>query len=173
MEYITLENTDLRVSRFCMGGCPLGGYGWGNVRDDELVASVGRALECGVNFFDTADTYGLGHSELMLAKGLGAHRKDVVIQSKFGVRAGDGGTYYDNSPAYIREALEKSLKRLGTDYIDIYIIHYRDGKTPIEDVVDELERLRTEGKIRYFGLSNIHEDGIGELLPYRGRFVCC
>lgn len=82
MEYITLENTDLRVSRFCMGGCPLGGYGWGNVRDDELVASVGRALECGVNFFDTADTYGLGHSELMLAKGLGAHRKDVVIQSK-------------------------------------------------------------------------------------------
>lgn len=56
MEYITLENTDLRVSRFCMGGCPLGGYGWGNVRDDELVASVGRALECGVNFFDTADT---------------------------------------------------------------------------------------------------------------------
>ena len=138
MEYITLENTDLRVSRFCMGGCPLGGYGWGNVRDDELVASVGRALECGVNFFDTADTYGLGHSELMLAKGLGAHRKDVVIQSKFGVRAGDGGTYYDNSPAYIREALEKSLKRLGTDYIDIYIIHYRDGKTPIENVVDEL-----------------------------------
>lgn len=173
MEYITLENTDLRVSRFCMGGCPLGGYGWGNVRDDELVASVGRALECGVNFFDTADTYGLGHSGLMLAKGLGAHRKDVVIQSKFGVRAGDGGTYYDNSPAYIREALEKSLKRLGTDYIDIYIIHYRDGKTPIENVVDELERLRTEGKIRYFGLSNIHEDGIGELLPYRGRFVCC
>lgn len=55
MEYITLENTDLRVSRFCMGGCPLGGYGWGNVRDDELVASVGRALECGVNFFDNTD----------------------------------------------------------------------------------------------------------------------
>lgn len=173
MEYITLNNTDLRVSRFCMGGCPMGGYGWGAVREDELLAAIHTALEQGVNFFDTADTYGLGQSELTLAKGLGSHRHEVVIESKFGVRVGKGGTVYDNSPDYIRTALEGSLRRLGTDYIDIYVIHYRDGRTPIAAVVDTLEGLKAAGKIRYYGLSNIHGDGLEELRPYAGRFVCC
>lgn len=74
MEYITLKNSDLRVSRFCMGGCPMGGYGWGNVQEGELLAAIRAALDTGVNFFDTADTYGLGQSEMTLAKGLGPHR---------------------------------------------------------------------------------------------------
>lgn len=173
MEYITLKHTNLRVSRFCMGGCPMGGYGWGNVQEEELIAAVHAALDAGVTFFDTADTYGLGQSEKTLAKGLGSHRQEVVIESKFGVRVGGGQTVYDNSPAYIRQALEASLQRLGTDYIDVYLIHYRDGKTPIGDVVATLEALKAEGKIRYYGLSNIHGDGLQELLPYRGSFACC
>ncbi len=173
MEYITLKHTNLRVSRFCMGGCPMGGYGWGNVQEEELIAAVHAALDAGVTFFDTADTYGLGQSEKTLAKGLGSHRQEVVIESKFGVRVGGGQTVYDNSPAYIRQALEASLQRLGTDYIDVYLIHYRDGKTPIGDVVATLEALKAEGKIRYYGLSNIHGDGLQELLPYRGSFTCC
>lgn len=172
-EYITLKNTDLKVSRFCMGGCPLGGYGWGKVDENELVAAVKTAVESGVNYFDTADTYGLGSSERTLAKGLGAHRHEVVIQSKFGVRAGDGVTFYDNSPEYMRKALEESLLRLNTDYIDIYVIHYRDGVTPLVEVVDSLKKLRSEGKIRYFALSNIHKDDIDELLPFKGEFVSC
>ena len=151
MEYITLQNTDLRVSRFCMGGCPMGGYGWGSVQESELLDAVHAALDAGVNFFDTADTYGLGQSERTLAKGLGSRRRDVVIESKFGVRVGGGKTIYDNSPEYIQQALEESLRRLNTDYIDVYLIHYRDGKTPIADVVGKLE----------------------ELLPYAGRFACC
>lgn len=173
MEYITLQNTDLRVSRFCMGGCPMGGYGWGSVQESELLDAIHAALDAGVNFFDTADTYGLGQSERTLAKGLGSRRGDVVIESKFGVRVGGGKTVYDNSPEYIQQALEESLRRLNTDYIDVYLIHYRDGKTPIADVVGKLEELKAAGKLRYYGLSNIHGDGLEELLPYAGRFACC
>ncbi|HIR64783.1 MAG TPA: aldo/keto reductase [Candidatus Faecousia faecigallinarum] len=173
MEYITLKNSNLQVSRLCMGGCPMGGYGWGKVEEKELLAAIGSAMEHGVNFFDTADTYGLGQSERTLAKGLGPHRKDVVIETKFGVRAGGGKTVYDNSPAYIQTALEASLRRLNTDYIDIYLIHYRDGKTPIAEVTGKLEQLKAQGKIRYYGLSNIHADGLAEMLPYAGKFVCC
>lgn len=173
MEYITLQNTDLRVSRFCVGGCPMGGYGWGSVQESELLDAIHAALDAGVNFFDTADTYGLGQSERTLAKGLRSRRRDVVIESKFGVRVGGGKTVYDNSPEYIQQALEESLRRLNTDYIDVYLIHYRDGKTPIADVVGKLEELKAAGKLRYYGLSNIHGDGLEELLPYAGRFACC
>ena len=171
MEYITLKNSDLTVSRLCMGGCPMGGYGWGAVQETELIDAVHTALDQGVTFFDTADTYGLGQSELTLGKALGERRKDVVVASKFGVRAGRGKTVYDNSPEWIREALEGSLKRLGTDYIDLYQVHYRDGKTPISAVVETLEELKQKGDIRYYGLSNIHREDIAELEPYAGRFT--
>lgn len=173
MEYVNLKNSDLQVSRICMGGCPMGGYGWGDVQEQELLDAIHTAVDNGINFFDTADTYGLGQSEKTLAKGLGARRKDVVIESKFGVRTGGGKTVYDNSPAYIREALEGTLSRLNTDYVDIYTIHYRDAQTPMEDVVETLLKFREEGKVRYFGLSNIHEDGWEEMLPYKNLFVNC
>lgn len=170
MEYITLKNSDLKVSRLCMGGCPMGGYGWGETNEQNFLTAIDTAVANGVNYFDTADTYGLGQSEITLAKGLGNRRKDVVIQSKFGVRILDGKTVYDNSPEYMREALEKSLSRLNTDYVDIYVIHYRDN-TPIEEVVDGLKTLQKEGKVRYFGLSNIQKEKMDELLPYKNLFV--
>lgn len=171
MEYITLKNSNLTVSRLCMGGCPMGGYGWGEVLESELVEAVHMALDLGITFFDTADTYGLGQSEITLGKALGTQRKNVIVASKFGVRAGNGATFYDNSPAWIRQALEASLRRLGTDYIDLYQIHYRDGVTPISDVVDTLEEMRQKGWIRYYGLSNIYRNDIPELLPFTGQFV--
>ena len=177
MEYITLKNSDLRVSRLCMGGCPMGGYGWGETSEQEFIDAIHTGLDHGLNFFDTSDTYGLGHSEEVLAKGLGSRRHEAVIQSKFGVRVMQDmigrRTIYDNSPDYIRKALEATLRRLGTDYVDIYAIHYRDKETPIEAVVDALRTLKEEGKIRYFGLSNIHEDRMAEIEPYRSEFVCC
>ena len=173
MEYINLKNTDLKVSRFCMGGCPMGGYNWGKVEQDELVGAIRKAIDTGVNFFDTADTYGLGQSEKTLAKGLGANRQDVIIETKFGVRVEGGKTFYDNSPAYIEAALDNSLRRLDTDYIDIYLIHYRDGATPMEDVVEKLVQLRDKGKIRYFGLSNVTAADIEEIKPFKGLFVNC
>lgn len=171
MEYIKIKNSDLTVSRLCMGGCPMGGYGWGNVQEQELIDAVHAALDSGITMFDTADTYGLGKSEETLGKALGIHRKNVVIATKFGVRVGQGKTTYDNSPEWIHTALEQSLRRLGTDYIDLYQVHYRDGKTPISQVIDTLEELKREGKIRYYGLSNIHTEDVKELKDHTGRFV--
>ena len=171
MEYTTLKNTDLQVSRVCMGGCPMGGHGWGNVQEQELLDAVNAALDNGINFFDTADTYGLGKSEETLAKGLDSRRHQAVIASKFGVRVGNQGTFYDNSPQWIRTACENSLRRLNTDYIDLYQIHYRDGKTPLEDVMGTLEALQCEGKIRHIGISNLTRKDLPELLPYAGKFA--
>lgn len=171
MEYITLKNSDLKVSRLCMGGCPMGGYGWGEVQEQELIDAVHTAIDNGVTIFDTADTYGLGQSERTLGKALGSKRKDVVIADKFGVRAGRGPTFYDNSPEYIHQALELSLKNLGTDYIDLYQVHYRDEKTPLSVVVETLDVLKKEGKIRYYGLSNIHEKDYEEVKPFIGKIV--
>ncbi len=171
MEYITLKNSDLKVSRLCMGGCPMGGHGWGKTDEEELINAVHTAVDQGINFFDTADTYGLGQSEITLGKALGNHRNEVVISTKFGVRVGDGKTIYDNSPQWIQEALEASLKRLGTDYVDLYQVHYRDGVTPIATVVKMLEELKKQGYIRYYGLSNIHKKDILEIKEFQGKFV--
>ena len=136
-----------------------------------MVDAVHAALDSGVNFFDTADTYGLGQSEKTLGKALGSHRKNVIIASKFGVRIENGKTFYDNSSKWIETALEGSLKRLGTDYLDVYQIHYRDGKTPLSEVVETLEKLKQKGFIRSYGLSNIHQEDVNEIKPLIGKFV--
>ncbi len=171
MEYITLQNTQIQVSRLCMGGCPMGRYGWGQVQEQELIDAVNCAVDKGVTMFDTADTYGLGTAEETLAKALGSRRKDVVIASKFGVRMENGKTFYDNSPAYIDKALEGRLRRQGSDCIDLYQVHYRDGVTPIGAVIEALEKHRKKGNIRAYGLSNIHAEDLPELQAHKGRFA--
>jgi myo-inositol catabolism protein IolS len=137
-----------------MGGCPIGGHGWGHVDDAESVAAVRRAVELGVNFFDTADVYGLGHSEQILAQALGPKRREVVIATKFGVRSENGRTWKDASPGYLRSALDASLRRLQIDCIPLYYVHWPDEKTPVADTMAELARCRQQGKIRGIGLSN-------------------
>ena len=171
MEYVTLKNSDLRVSRLCMGGCPMGGHGWGIVQEQELVNAVHAALDRGINFFDTADTYGLGQSERTLGRALGSRRNKAVIATKFGVRVENHVTFYDNSPQWIRTACENSLRRLGTDYIDLYQVHYRDGKTDIHEILEVLEQLRQEGKVRYFGLSNLNRSNWAEIESCKGSFI--
>lgn len=171
MEYLKIKNSDLIVSRLCMGGCPMGGYGWGNVRESELLEAVSEAISHGVTMFDTADIYGLGNSERILGEALKDVRKSVIIATKFGVRIKDGKTFYDNSPTYVEKACDESLKRLKTDYIDLYQIHYRDGVTPLEDVIEILEKLKKIGKIRYYGLSNIQLSDVNELNKYKKYFI--
>lgn len=167
METITLKGTELTVSRLCMGGCPAGEYGWGNVSRDEVEHAMLHAVELGVNFFDTADTYGLGRSEETLGETLHTLRDQVVIATKFGVRVENGKTFYDNSPAYIEKALAGSLKRLRTDSIGLYQVHYLDGVTPIPEMMEALIAHKEKGDIRAIGLSNITPDQISSLLPYR------
>lgn len=171
MEYLTLHNSDLKVSRLCMGGCPMGGYGWGDVREQQLLDAVHAALDRGINFFDTADTYGLGQSERTLSKALAGKRQEVIIASKFGVRVEQGKTFYDNSPEYIEKAVVGSLERLNTDYIDLYQVHYRDGITPLSEVGQKLEELKKRGMIRAYGLSNIHAADIPEIQENGSRFT--
>lgn len=166
MQKVQIKKTDLEVSALCMGGCPLGGYGWGNVLRQDLIDAVRVAVDNGINFFDTADTYGLGESERTLSEALGDDLYNVVITTKFGVRVENGKTFYDNSREYIFKAVEGSLKRLNRDYIDLYQVHYRDGKTPLSDVAESLEILKDQGKIRYYGLSNIHKEDTEELKQF-------
>ena len=166
MDSITLQNTNLTVSRLCIGGCPAGEYGWGNVSRAEVQHAMLQAVEHGVNFFDTADTYGLGRSEETLGETLRPHREKVVIATKFGVRVAGGKTWFDNSPAYIETALNESRKRLQTDYIDLYQVHYLDGVTPIDAMMEALIRHQQKGDIRAIGLSNITPDVLPSLTPY-------
>ncbi len=167
MKKVQIKKTDLLVSPLCMGGCPLGGYGWGDTVRQDLIDAVRTAIDNGINFFDTADTYGLGESERTLAEALGADSQRAVITTKFGVRIENGKTFYDNSREYIFQAVEGSLKRLNRDCIDLYQVHYRDGKTPLCDVAESLERLKEQGKIRYYGLSNIHKEDEEELKQFK------
>ena len=133
----------------------MGQHGWGVTNEDELIKAVHEALDCGINFFDTADIYGLGVSEKVLGKALGSKRQEVIIATKFGIRNEGAKTLYDNSSGWIKQAVEGSLSRLGTDYIDLYQLHYWDNKTPIDEILGVLDDLCNTGKIRTSGVTNI------------------
>lgn len=140
-------------------GCELlGGTDWGHVDVDQAVAAVRCAWESGVEVFDTADAYGLGLSETRLSRALGDARHDATIISKFGVRwedsSGRSRTWRDNSPGYLTTALERSLRRLRLERIPVYLVHWPDGQTPVEDVLAALVEQVQRGKIGAFGLSN-------------------
>ena len=167
MESIAIKNTALSVSRLCIGGCPAGEYGWGNVSRAEVERAMLQAVEIGVNFFDTADTYGLGRSEETLGETLRGCRDRVVIATKFGVRVEGGKTTFDNSPDYIERALADSLKRLRTDHIDLYQAHYLDGVTPLPVMMEALIKHKQKGDILAIGLSNVKPENITALVPYR------
>jgi aryl-alcohol dehydrogenase-like predicted oxidoreductase len=128
---------------------------YGPAEDARSIEVIHRALDLGINFFDTADMYGVGHNEQLLGRASRDRRDRAVIATKFGnVRAADG-TYIriDGSPEYVRQACEASLRRLGVDVIDLYYQHRVDPKTPIEDTVGAMAELVREGKVRYLGLS--------------------
>lgn len=155
MQKVPLGRSGLTVTRLGMGGCPLGGHGWGPTDHEDLVSAIRAAIGEGIEFFDTADVYGLGRSENLLAEILGPDRHKVVLASKFGVRAAPGEeTRIDVSPEYARSALEASLERLRIDYLPLYYAHWPDGVTPVEETVLEMDRFRKEGKIGALGLSN-------------------
>ncbi len=172
MEYTVLKNTDLKVSRIAIGGDPMGLHAWGDTNEADMLSAIHTAIDQGINFFDTADVYGLGTAETILSKGIAGHRHELILATKFGVRRTEDNTrtFYDNSPAWIREALDGSLRRLKTDYVDIYQIHYFDGVTPLADVMGTLQELQKEGKIRYIGLSNVYLKDLETLRPFEGKY---
>lgn len=160
MDYARLGATDLVVSRIGFGCEPLGGTDWGPVDEKVVFAAVEKALGLGINFFDTADVYGLGRSEEKLFQALGRKRHEVIIATKFGVSwrsdsdSSRARTYYDSSPRRVVEALEGSLRRLRLDRIPLYQINWPDQSTPIADTMEALRRCQEVGKIGYIGCCN-------------------
>lgn len=150
-----LGQTDLEVSVIGFGAWAIGGQQWGSVDDRNSEAALLRALESGITFFDTADVYGFGHSEEVVGRALAARRDEFVLATKGGLRWDETGRVWrDSSPAYLARAVEESLRRLRTDVIDLYQVHWPDPRTPREETMECLERLVDQGKIRYVGVSN-------------------
>ena len=155
MEYIGLGKSGLNVSRICFGTWQFGGD-WGPIDRDEAIAAVRAALDAGVTFFDTAQAYGFGTSESLLAEALGddIHRDEVVVATKGGLRRVDGAIRRDSSPAYLRDGVEQSLGALGVEAIDLYQVHWPDHETPFDETGAALKELVDAGKIRHVGVSN-------------------
>jgi len=169
MKYTHLEGLDAKLSCLGLGGEQLGGHGWGKVSESQLVKAVHKAIDSGVTLFDTAPIYGLGHSEELLGKALGAYRRNVILATKAGFTwkkndAFEG--FIDNSPANINREIDTSLKRLRTDYIDFYQIHWPDPNTPIEDTLFAMKKLKQSGKIRCIGCCNFPLDLLEEAIKY-------
>jgi aryl-alcohol dehydrogenase (NADP+) len=159
MEYVNLGRSGLRVSRLCLGTMTFGNPGWRPyvLPEDESRAIIHRALLLGINFFDTADMYSLGASEEVLGRALRdfASRDDVVVATKVYYPMGDGPNNRGLSRKHVCAALDASLRRLGTDHIDLYQVHRWDAQTPIEETLRALDDLVRAGKVRYIGASSM------------------
>jgi aryl-alcohol dehydrogenase-like predicted oxidoreductase len=167
MEYRYLGNSKLKVSRVSLGGDTFGR----DIDESETLALVGHALDIGINYIDTADVYGRGggRSEEFIGRAIKGKRDRVIIASKFGVAVGEGSQQFANkdglgSRNYIIKAVEASLRRLNTDYIDLYQFHQPDPATPIEETLRAMDDLVKAGKVRYIGGSNLPAWELAEAL---------
>ena len=165
MRYTRFGQTVLEVSRICFGTWQFGGE-WGTIEERDSEAALRRALELGINFFDTAQAYGFGAAEQLLGKALESEiknrRDEVVLATKGGLRMQDGQMLRDSSPQWLRQGVEASLRYLGTDYIDLYQVHWPDHDTPFEETAGALQEMVDEGKIRYVGVSNFDAEQMAE-----------
>lgn len=154
MKMRKLGHSGLEVSSIGLGCMGMSEF-YSTVDESHSIKIIHRALDLGINFFDTADMYGSGENEKLLGKALSNHRDRAVIATKFAIRRGPGGSYdgVSGKPEYVKSACEASLKRLGIDTIDLYYQHRVDPSTPIEETVGALADLVKEGKVRFLGLS--------------------
>jgi len=156
MEYVTISGTDIESSRIGLGAWAIGGWLWGGCEERESIDTIHRALDHGINLIDTAAIYGFGRSEEIVGKAVAEYggRDKIVIATKAGLDWTTGKVYRNSERARIRKEVDDSLKRLRTDYIDIYQIHWPDYETPIEEAALAMQELHKEGKIRAIGVSN-------------------
>src|SRR5690349_6265595 len=156
MEQIAIGNSGMIASRIGLGTWAIGGWMWGGSDEAESIATIRSAVDRGVTLIDTAPAYGFGHSEEVVGKALteGGLRDRVLIATKVGLAWRNGEVYRDSRPSRIREEIDGSLRRLRTDVIDLYQVHWPDAEASIEETAQTLEALRREGKIRAIGVSN-------------------
>ena len=164
MQNRRMGDSDLEVSAIGFGCWEMGGNQYGAVDGREEARAVHRAIDLGVTLFDTAAIYGHGHSEEVLGRALGARRREVVLVTKGGLgwKEVGGPIRRDDSYASLLEDMDGSLRRLGTDYVDLYLIHWPDPRTAIEETMEALNELRRAGKARYVGVSNYSADQLRE-----------
>ena len=159
MEYRPFGQTGIKVSAIGVGCWEIGG-GYGSIEEQEFSAAVHVALDLGITCFDTAEAYGFGASERSLAKALGDRRKDAVVVTKFGIGYKEAPNYRDSSRERVMVSIEKSLKNLNTDYVDVYMVHWPDLNTPFEETMRALDDIVQQGKARAIGISNFRREQI-------------
>jgi aryl-alcohol dehydrogenase-like predicted oxidoreductase len=175
MYHRSLGRTGLRVSPLCLGAMMFGA--WGNPDHDESIAIIHAALEAGINFIDTADVYSAGESEEIVGKAIAGRRDEVVLATKFFAPMGSGPNESGGSRYWIIRECENSLRRLGTDHIDLYQMHRPDPKADIDETLAAMSDLVHQGKVRYLGSSTHPASAIVEAQwtaerRHRERFVC-
>jgi aryl-alcohol dehydrogenase-like predicted oxidoreductase len=166
MENRPFGRTGLEVSAFGFGCWEIGG-GYGDIEEQEFVRAISRSLDLGVNCFDTAEGYGLGASERALGAALGKRRDEAIIVSKFGVNYRDMPNMRDSSRERVVASIDKCLKNLGSDYVDVYLVHWPDRNTPFEETMSALDDIIRDGKARFVGLSNFKLEEIEACMAMR------
>ena len=163
MQYQEFGKTGLRVSKICLGGA-----GWDSYSDESRMDAIKAALECGINFIDTAPAYNAGKAECYVGETLNKlkKRKEVVISTKCGNKFVDGKYLRCGSKESILKQCDESLKNLKTDYIDIYLVHWPDPDVELEETIDAVSTLKKEGKILHAGVSNFSKEQIEEAQKY-------
>ena len=165
MQYTSLKKTNMRISTIGLGTNAVGGHNlFQNLNEEDGKNLVREAIHSGITFIDTADLYGNGRSEELVGEVIKEYpRERFVVATKGGnISLKDGSIVQDNTPAYLRTALENSLKRLQMDHVDLYYIHAADRVTPLSEAVGELSKLKAEGKIRAIGVSNLNLEQLKE-----------
>ena len=153
-EFVEIPATGLKVSRVALGTWAMGGWMWGGTDQRESIATIQAALHQGINLIDTAPAYGFGVSEEIVGEALGGVRTQAVIATKMGLEWRDGKVYRNATRERITQEVDDSLRRLRTDYIDIYQVHWPDPKVPVEETAEAMRSLYEAGKIRAIGVSN-------------------
>ncbi|HUI47648.1 MAG TPA: aldo/keto reductase [Acidimicrobiia bacterium] len=166
MEHRPFGQTGLDVSAIGYGCWEVGG-GYGEIEEAEFQRAVARSLDLGINCFDTAEGYGMGASERALGQALGRRRDKAVVVTKFGMNYRDMPNLRDSSRERVVTSIDKSLKNLGTDYVDVYLVHWPDRETPFEETMLALDDIVREGKVRFVGLSNFKPDEIEACMAVR------
>ena len=166
MEYRAFGRTGLEVSAIGFGCWETSGV-YGHFDESDVVTAVQRALDLGINLFDTAEGYGYGQSERILGKALGARRKEALLVTKFGVYENDGKGIRDSRPETALAAIDRSLDALQTDYVDVYLIHWPDKDVPLEETMRAMEDIVQSGKARFVGVSNFRPQQIETCMDVR------
>lgn len=168
MKYRHFGNTELEVSAITFGGWPMGGSQYGPTNDDATIQAVHEAIDHGITCFDTAAAYGLGHSEKLMGQAIQNKRQEIIVVTKGGLTwdPDKRRLFRDSSEQAIIEGCDGSLKRLNTDYIDLYLIHWPDPTTPFEETMKALDNLKTAGKIRHIGVSNFMPSMMADCLKH-------